>query len=75
MGTLKMTKAELEKKLKIAKAALAFYGDPMTYFAISIFSDPPCGEFVNDYGKAARIDGVVEYFPGARARSTLRKLK
>lgn len=51
--------------------ALAYYGDPQTYFAIDVLSDPPCGDFVNDFGTTEVLDREV---PGKRARETLEKL-
>jgi hypothetical protein len=54
------------------REALAFYADPDSYFAISMFSDPPCGEFAEDYSEAEReSDGCVKFYPGKRARDAL----
>lgn len=67
---------DLIEHLREAKEVLEFYGDPMTYFAIGIFPDPPCGEFINDYSEAVReADGVIGHFPGAKARAMLEKLE
>lgn len=46
--------------------AVEFYADPDTYFAIGIFGDSPCGEFIED---VEEIDGAVR--PGKRARAAL----
>jgi hypothetical protein len=58
--------------LKEARAALRFYADPMTYFAIGFFPDPPCGEFWDDFEDIVREeDGAERRVPGKLARATL----
>ena len=61
---------ELEEENKKLKNALAFYASPETYFAIGIWPDPPCGDFVDDFGEVSDIDGDW-YKPGALARHVL----
>jgi hypothetical protein len=60
---------KLRKERLILVRALLFYADPETYFAIGFFPDPPCGEFMRDFGK-------TDYGrkPGERARRTLEKM-
>lgn len=43
--------------------ALEFYADPSTYFAIGIFPDSPCGEFIDDFSETH-----LGLKPGKRAR-------
>ena len=57
----------LRKRLIRAEAALEFYADPETYYAIAIVPDPPCGEFMDDFSEVE--DGVKK--PGKRAREAL----
>lgn len=69
----------LEQKYEIALEALAFYADPETYFATSIFSDPPCGEIVHDYSnEEPGLEGLWANSrgpkPGMRARRALVEL-
>ena len=47
--------------------AVSFYADPGTYFAIAFFSDPPCGDFANDF--SGTIDMGIK--PGKLARKVL----
>ena len=61
-----LTKKEVAKLIE----ALWFYANPDTYFAATLFVDPPCGDIRKDYSK---IDG--RYRLGKRARRTLLKLK
>lgn len=46
----KPTYEELENCLAIAIESLAFYADPDFYFGIGFFPDPPCGNFIYDFG-------------------------
>lgn len=41
----------LKREVAILHKALGFYADPTTYFATSILTDPPSGDFCRDYGK------------------------
>ncbi|SRR6266851_2871119 len=69
-----MARELLEARQHIAKyrEALRFYAVPETYIAIGIFPDPPCGEFINDYGEAYRAaDGNTVVVPGEKARAAL----
>ena len=50
---------------KILKA-LEFYADPDTYFAIGLFPDNPCGEFIKDISETE-----LGKKPGALARKAL----
>lgn len=54
---------------KRVREALEFYADPETYLAIGFFPDPPCGEFMDDFGET----GTKDYGPrpGERARKAL----
>jgi hypothetical protein len=64
--------AELLEAARGLAEATDFYADPDTYFAIGIFPDPPCGEFMEDFSKAEReSDGYVRDYPGKRAREAL----
>lgn len=49
--------------------ALAFYGDPSTYFAVGFFPDNPAGDFMEDF--SATYLGAK---PGKRAREMFEKL-
>ena len=57
------------KKLAKLRKALELYADPDTYFAIGFLPDPPCGDFISDFGKAP--DGSFK--PGKLAREVLSK--
>jgi hypothetical protein len=48
------------------RAALEFYADPATYFAIGFVPDPPCGGFMDDFS-----DTELGRKPGKLARETL----
>jgi len=52
-----------DEDIKVLIEALAFYADTDTYFAIGIFPDPPCGDFITDFDEHKK--------PGARARKAL----
>lgn len=55
-------------------AAVSFYANPDTYFAIAFFPDPPCGEFMNDFSDADEWAQVGPYgrdMPGRLARAAL----
>jgi hypothetical protein len=56
-----------EESLQLVEA-LAFYGDPKTYFAIGLFPDPPCGPFIDDINDTGTSLG---HKPGKRAREVL----
>ena len=47
---------------------LLFYADPDSYFAISFATDPPCGDFANDFEYSERYRREM---PGKRARKVL----
>lgn len=49
---------------------LEFYADPNTYVAIGFITDPPCGDFINDFSKTQSAGGLK---PGAKARELLKK--
>lgn len=56
--------------------ALMFYADPDTYFAVMVYGDSPCGEFVDDIGEIVYVDENDqeidrEQRPGKLARETL----
>lgn len=68
--------ASLDKKtlvnhLNELSEALAFYGDPETYHAIAFLPDPPCGEFMEDFGDNDDYDYPK---PGKLARDTYKSL-
>jgi len=50
------------------RAALMFYANPETYFAIGFFPDPPCGKFMEDFSDTGPSYGQR---PGKRAREAL----
>lgn len=56
----------LQAKVARYEVALAFYADPETYFAVGFLSDPPCGEFTEDFDETE-----YGYKPGKRAREAL----
>lgn len=49
-------------------AALEFYADPETYFAVGFFGDRPAGEFMEDFDDTGPELGSK---PGKRARAAL----
>ncbi len=76
MADPRTSSARLRAELKLARravghaiAALEFYGDPETYFAIMFLSDPPAGGFLRDIG-----DTHLGRKPGKRARMALKKI-
>lgn len=67
----------LRRQKAVLLEALAFYGDPETYFAVALMCDPPCGEISEDFDEtykdmpdfATHMDGPRL---GARARKAIR---
>ena len=60
-------KSAIRKELVDALVdALDYYADPETYFAILFLSDPPCGDFMNDFDQTS-----LGWKPGAKARSVI----
>lgn len=51
-------------------AGLEFYADPENYHAIAFFSDPPHGEFMNDFSETDWSD-YDRPMPGKRARELI----
>lgn len=41
---------EAADRIEALEKALAFYANPWTYVAIAFLPDPPCGEFIQDFG-------------------------
>jgi hypothetical protein len=58
---------DAEARVAALEGALEFYADPMTYFAVGIFADRPCGEFVDDMSETDEY-GMK---PGKLARAAL----
>jgi hypothetical protein len=58
--------APLKKRIEQLEAALEFYAQPETYFAIAFVGDPPCGEFLDDFEETELGEK-----PGKRARAAL----
>ena len=50
--------------------ALEFYADPHTYFAWAFLSDPPCGDWGDDF-EATEPEPYPQVKPGKRARAVL----
>lgn len=64
--------AELEADNARLREALEFYANPDTYFAVSVFSDPPCGAFMDDFSTHGHPDyHPNDERPGKRARHAL----
>lgn len=61
---------EAEQRAERYRAALEFYANPDTYFAIAFMPDPPNGEFMDDFSDVETEWGP-EYRPGKRARQAL----
>ena len=57
--------------LQLAIEALSLYADEDSYSAISFHSDPPCGEFADDFYGSEEYNRLM---PGKRARDTLRQI-
>lgn len=68
---VKLNKEEILKHLNTLVEALAFYALPETYHAISILTDPPCGEFAEDFSDNNDYDYPK---PGKLARDTFELL-
>jgi hypothetical protein len=66
-GYALQTVANLHKEVAELRAALEFYANPETYFAIGFFPDRPCGEFIDDFSETE-----LGMKPGKRARAALR---
>ena len=58
-------------RIAALEEALEFYADPDTYCAISFWSDPPCGEFMEDFSEDHGYFDYDRPMPGARARAVL----
>lgn len=59
------------RELRKLRAALMFYADPETYHAIDFWTDPPCGEFDDDFSEAHGHPNYDRAMPGKRARIAL----
>lgn len=60
----------LQNRVAQLEQALSFYADPDTYCAMTIMTDPPCGEFADDFSD----DHGGDYdrpMPGKCARAAL----
>jgi hypothetical protein len=68
-----MSVAALKRRLRACEYALSFYADPETYFAIGVFPDRPCGEFINDFTYCDTMWSPKVWKPGKRARAYFRK--
>lgn len=55
--------------------ALEFYADPATYHALSIWADPPCGEFMDDFSEDHGDKFYDREMPGKTARAALRGIR
>ncbi len=68
---------KLTLRLEAAERTLEFYARPETYHAVLFLSDPPCGEFMEDFAALSDdwqpLDGghYLRPMPGARARAHL----
>lgn len=62
-----------EKNDKLV-AALKFYADPDSYFAIAFFPDRPCGDFMLDFSDDHGFNEYDRLMPGKLARATLLEL-
>lgn len=69
--TLTLQIEEKDERIKVLEDALKFYADPDTYFAIGIFPDRPCGEFIEDFSEVKDCHGFDTVKPGKRARAAL----
>lgn len=60
-----------KQKTKIAELTevVEFYADPLTYFAVLTFPDPPSGPIMDDFS-----DTELGQKPGKKARKLLEKL-
>ena len=63
-----------KEKIKKLTEALVFYADPGNYFAITFFSDPPSGAFIDDFSKVSDSPYYDREMPGTFARETLKKI-
>ncbi len=62
--------AEKARSAKL-REALEFYATPETYFAIGLFPDKPCGEFMDDISDCEGEEMGQTRKPGKRAREAL----
>lgn len=62
-----------EEQITALRKALAFYADPLTYFAIAFIPDRPAGDFMEDFEDtdAQNIWEPIGVKPGKRARQAL----
>lgn len=60
-----------DERIKVLEAALEFYADPDTYFAVSMFGDSPCGDIVRDVSDCPEPWGEMIPRCGAKARTAL----
>lgn len=65
-------RAELEDKLAQALRALLMYANPYSYTAISLSTDPLCGQFADDFDNDT--DEPERYYYGKLARKVLRDI-
>ena len=59
------------QKIQKLKDALYFYADPDSYYGIGFMSDPPCGEFMDDFCGKHGMNQYDRPMPGKLARKTL----
>jgi len=59
----------LDRALRAAIPALAFYMNPDTYFAITLIADRPCGDFVKDFSATE-----LGQKPGKKARAAYKRI-
>jgi hypothetical protein len=57
---------DMAKRIEELEAALAFYAAPTTWYAVSLFSDPPTGDIMEDLSETA-----LGMKPGKLAREAL----
>ena len=53
------------------RGVLEFYADPATYHAIAFWTDPPCGDFVEDFSEDHGDPFYDRAMPGKAAREAL----
>lgn len=64
---------EVAEHIMGLEEALEFYANPENYHAITVFGDPPCGGFADDFGADEWTEdcGYNRPMPGKRARAAL----
>lgn len=64
----RLPEADRKKMFFFLFGIVEFYADEMTWFAVMMMGDPPCGAISKDFRKFWDMNGNEDNKPGGRAR-------